>query len=223
MPKSGAASSFGSPLSLGGAVGTGRRGSAVLISSPKQNPAVPLLPIAWRRLVRSLLVLAVCAWGESADAQPATGADREADREAYRLAFGLTAPAGWTARQDVSGAALLVLSPRSADGFRPNLNVSVEGMAAGRPLEEAYRREFVTLRSELAAFEAVEAGEATVGALPARRFVYEHTYGGRRLRVLAYLVLAGGRAYTLTGTAPARRFEASQPAFEAMVQSFRPD
>ncbi|MEM1042121.1 MAG: DcrB-related protein [Bacteroidota bacterium] len=175
-----------------------------------------LLAPAQRRL---LLALVACAGllGPHAQAQGRVEPYR------YRLAFDLAVPAGWTAQPDLGGAALVVLSPLSAPGdrFRENLNVSVGPVPAGRSRAEAYRDSRAALRAGLAGFEVLKAEETTVGVRAAQRVVYEHTFGGQRLRALAYLILADGRAYTLTGTALAERFEAAQPAFEQMAHSFR--
>lgn len=176
-------------------------------------------PIRGSLYLPTLIALAVCggAFASAAHAQDRVKPYR------YQLAFNLTLPADWTTRHDVGGAAVVVLSPLSGqdDGFRENLNVSVESVPGGRSLAEVYRRDFAAIRDGLEAFEVIKTEEVTVGALAARRVVYEHEYGGQRLRALAYLVLAGRRCYTLTGTAPADRFEEAQPAFEQMVHSFR--
>ncbi len=166
-----------------------------------------------------LIALVACgaAFGSSAHAQDRVEPYR------YELAFRLALPEDWTVRRDMGGAALVVLSPLSGqdDGFRENLNVSVESVPRGRSLAEVYRRDFAAIRDGLREFGVIKTEEVTVGVLAARRVVYEHDYGGQRLRALAYLILADERCYTLTGTAPVHRFETFQPAFEQMVHSFR--
>lgn len=168
-----------------------------------------------------LVTLVLCGWTFVSTAP----AQDRGELHRYHLEFSLVLPEGWTPRQDVSGAALVALSPLSGQGnrFRENLNVSVESIPEGRSLAEVYRRDFAAIRDGLTAFEAVKTERVTVGLLDARRVVYEHTYNGQRLRALAYLVLADGRCFTLTGTAPVDRFMAVQSAFERMVHSFRPE
>ncbi len=165
-----------------------------------------------------LVALALCGGVSVAEAQV------RFDPYRYELGFDLNIPADWETEHDVGGAHLLALAPsaEASSGFRENLNISVEGVERGEGLPEVYRRGFAVMSKGLVAFEVLESEEATVGRLPARRLVYEHVYDGRRLRGLAYLVLTPGRCYTLTGTAPARRFDAFLPAFEAMARSFRP-
>ncbi len=71
-------------------------------------------------------------------------------------------------------------------------------------------------------FEEHERGRAEIAGLPARRIVYEHTFEGRRLRVLAYLVFAPERAYFLTATAPVETYGDFGQTFERILDSFRP-
>ncbi len=179
---------------------------------------MPLSTGYFKRL-STLAVLAGCVVASAAHAQG------RRDAYYYRLGFSLSVPADWTTEHDVGGAHLLAFAPPSGakDGFRENLNVSVEGVPRGEGLTEVYRRGFAVMSEGLAGFEVIEEEETTVGRLPARRLVYEHVWNRKRLRVLAYLVLTPGRCFTLTGTAPARRFEAFLPVFEEMAQSFRPD
>lgn len=142
----------------------------------------------------------------------------------YALSFHLEPPLGWTPQHDVGSLQLLLVAPSdgSSDSFRENVNVVEDGVPPGTTLDAYEEQSRSALASDVAEFAEVEAAVGVrLGGVPARRTVYEHIYGGRRLRVLAYCLVAGERAYVLTGTAPADGFDSYVGTFARVAESFR--
>jgi hypothetical protein len=153
-------------------------------------------------------------------AQPAVAQPAVAER-GYALRFRVDAPAGWEVVRDRGMVRLAVLAPAGPGAFRPNVNVVVEGVAAGTALDAYVARTLDGLASQMPGFRVVEAGPAALGGRGAYRLVYEHAAAERPLRALVYVVVEGGRAFVLTATAPLGAFDRYLPAFERVCQSLR--
>lgn len=156
---------------------------------------------------------------------PLAAAQDEGDLYSYRyaLTFTLDLPAGWTVHDDAGFARLIAFSPADSlnDAFRENVNVTVEGLLTDS-LETYWAENRAAMAASMEGFEEREVGRAEIAGLPARRIVYEHTFGGMRLRVLTYLVFAPERAYFLTATAPVETSGDYGQTFERILNSFRP-
>lgn len=172
-------------------------------------------------------VLVAALTASALGAAPAAAQDAEPGEPAsyrYALSFSLDLPPRWVPRDDVGMTRLIAFAPSdgSEDDFRENVNVMVEGLRTDS-LDAYFAESLAAMALSMEAFEEREAGSAEIAGLPARRVVYEHTFEGRRLRVLAYLVFGPERAYFLTATAPASTFGDYVQTFERIVNSFRPD
>ena len=141
----------------------------------------------------------------------------------YALTFTLDLPPRWTVHDDAGFARLIAFAPADSlgDAFRENVNVTVEGLLTDS-LEAYWAENVAAMAASMEDFEEREVGRAEIAGLAARRIVYEHTFEGRRLRVLAYLVFAPERAYFLTATAPVETYGDFGQTFERILGSFRP-
>lgn len=176
---------------------------------------------AWR----GVLGLAVCTAALATPAVAQDGAPRAGELLSYRyaLSFTIDLPPRWTAHDDAGFARLIAFAPADSlnDAFRENVNVTVEGLLTDS-LETYWADNRAAMAANMEDFEERETGRAEIAGLPARRIVYEHTFEGLRLRVLAYLVFAPDRAYFLTATAPVQSYGDYGQTFERILNSFRP-
>lgn len=175
-------------------------------------------------------VLAAALAASALGAMPAAAQDAEPRERAgelasyrYTLSFSLDLPPGWVPRDDVGMTRLIAFAPPDGpeDDFRENVNVMAEGLQTDS-LDVYFAESLATMAQSMEEFEEREAGTAEIAGLPARRVVYEHTFEGRRLRVLAYLVFGPERAYFLTATAPVTTYGDYVQMFERIANSFRP-
>lgn len=170
----------------------------------------------------ALVLLVVVAPAAAQDAPPAPRSSGALTSYRYALSFSLGLPQGWLVQDDAGFARLLAFSPADSlgDAFRENVNVTVEGLYSDS-LEVYWAESRAAIARSMVEFEEREAGAAEIAGLPARRIVYEHTFEGLRLRVLAYLVFAPDRAYFLTATAPVQSYGDYGQTFERILNSFR--
>lgn len=140
----------------------------------------------------------------------------------YSLNFKVDVPKGWTVKDDIGGMATIILSPRLAtqDTFQENVNVGFEGVQA-TTLDEYLHGNLGVMQKSMSQFSQIAVDDSRIGNVPAKRVLYEHMYNGRRLRALMYALVAEGRGFVLTSTAPVDSFDAYLDIFERISHSFR--
>jgi hypothetical protein len=134
--------------------------------------------------------------------------------------FSLSVPTEWRTLTRVGTVRLMTAAQIPQNGFYVNANVVVTPDASGPPtylraaLLMNFKRAGINVTSLFIGHAALPAGSATT-------LRYRGTMNGRRLRWLAYVVHAHGRAYVLTFTDGERAFPSHAGLFAAMAQSFR--
>lgn len=143
---------------------------------------------------------------------------------AYEASFEIAVPEGWVTVEDQGMMRMVTLSPSedADDAFRENVNVVLDGVPSGMTPTEYAEQSFALLAEGTEGLEIVASDGAVLGGRIALRSIYEHSYEGRRLRVMSYLLIVGRRAYVITATAPEETFERYVPIFEAIASSFNP-
>ena len=135
--------------------------------------------------------------------------------------FAMNVPPGWTVREGSGMPTMFALGPEGEKGFRPNVNVVVEAIKPGTPLAEyaAFKKsQLQALRDyELISEEERDLADGRTGhIITFRQAALEAPVIQRQL-----YVVAGGRGYAVTATAPEDRFSEEEAHFEICFQSFR--
>ena len=167
---------------------------------------------------RFLLVVFALSW----IAVPAAAQDSLAEHS-YKDAFRLAAPEDWEARQDVGPIPLMLAAPQEGpeDPFRENVNVTSETVGEELSLDAYFDRSYAEAAGTIQGFTEVETSNVRIGEVPAKRLVYEYAYRGHPVRVLAYVLIADGQGYFISGTALAEEYDAYADDFEQIAESFR--
>ena len=134
--------------------------------------------------------------------------------------FSLSVPSEWQTQTRIGTVRLITTARIPQAGFYVNANVVVTADASGPPtamrglLLRLFRGAGINVTSLAIGSARLPAGQATV-------MRYRGTMGGHRLRWLAYILHAHGRAYVLTFTAGQTTFAGHAPLFNAMARSLR--
>ncbi len=135
--------------------------------------------------------------------------------------FAMDLPDGWRVRESRGTVTAFVLAPASAPG-RANLTVTVDAArefsTAGALARAADRRlgRLTGITHHGSEERTLPDGTETVLT------TIEHRAAGKAVRQRQMIVLAGGRAYTVTATAaPPETFADHEAAFEIVFRSFR--
>jgi hypothetical protein len=134
--------------------------------------------------------------------------------------FSLSVPSAWQTQTRIGTVRLIATDTLPQAGFYVNANVVVTPDASGPPvamrglLLRLFRGAGINVTSLAIGRARLPAGQATV-------MRYRGTMGGHRLRWLAYILHAHGRAYVLTFTAGQTTFAGNAPLFAAMARSLR--
>ncbi len=135
--------------------------------------------------------------------------------------FSLHVPPGWLVdTSGQQGARVLLLSPTLEANFRPTLNVLVQDLRC------LTKQEFLTLtRLQLKLFTGQprpDRDEQFPGLPGAQVLEWTASLNGMTLTMCQLLVISGGKAYILTGTAPADCLARYRMAFQTVFGSFAP-
>jgi len=135
--------------------------------------------------------------------------------------FTLTPPDGWsTDDSGHMGPGLVAKGPADASGNEPLIHLTYEE-AGIVTLEVRWQTLLGQLRydTERQKYLAIEEHPDTVP--PYAQAAYSYQHGTRKFLALTRLVLAQGRFYVLTATAPEQEFELLRPALIASFDSLR--
>jgi len=137
--------------------------------------------------------------------------------------FSIRFPAEWEQKENVMGTAVMALSPAEgeADTFRENVNVTVEKLQSPMDLEKYLELSMANLKKLLAAGQAPEVSDATLGGEKAKRVVYQTTMGPIGVKGALYVAVKGRRGYALTCSATPDSFDAYKARFEEIAGTFR--
>lgn len=138
------------------------------------------------------------------------------------LKFALDVPAGWTYRESRGTVAVVLTAPGAEDAAHPNVVVVVTpagGLLTADDLAAAGRDSLQTLKGFR---EISDEPRKLADGRDARVLTFDHAALGSPVRQRQLYAVAGGRAYTVTATAPSpEAFEAHQADFETVLGSFR--
>lgn len=141
------------------------------------------------------------------------------DRFGFELAF----PDGWTSGEGPGVPALYVSSPRESpsDAFVENVNVVVEPLQAPMTVESYADGSAPLMQADLAEYRELSRRTVELAGQPAIRREYQHTFAGRPLWVVSYLVVVELRAYVITATTERELAETWGVRLDAIARSFR--
>ncbi len=140
-----------------------------------------------------------------------------------RFGFELAYPSPWTASEGPGMPALMVASPSEGPGdrFGENVNVVVEPLLAPLTTNEYADGSAVLLQTDLTEYRELSRSVVDLAGQTLVRREYEHTYAGRPLWVVSYMLVVDRRAYVITATAERVRAPSWQRALESIARSFR--
>ena len=134
--------------------------------------------------------------------------------------FNLQVPPDWTVdNSGQNGTRVILLSPRLVKDFRPNVNVMVHELGGLEPQEylRLTRLQYTQItgqpwpaRDEPAPF--YPGGHLFEALLPSPAV---------SLKIMQLVVFSGGKAFVITGTAPAEVFPVYSADFETVCASFQ--
>ncbi len=135
--------------------------------------------------------------------------------------FTITPPDGWlTDDSGHMGPGLVAKGPADASGSEPLIHLTHEP-AGIVTLEVRWQTLLGQMRYDMERLKYL-ANDAHPDANPPHaQAAYSYQQGARKFRALTRLVLARGRFFQLTATAPEEEFELLQPALVASLDSLR--
>ena len=137
--------------------------------------------------------------------------------------FSLAVPATWDKLENQPGIAVFFLEPQedTSDAFRENVNVVVEALPAGMNLDAYAAATLKALPTMLKEFKLVSSQKVKLGKLTAQRILMRHKSGIYDFKGLCYVVVSGGRGYSLTCTAPVDKYPSHEKEFENICKTFQ--
>lgn len=143
------------------------------------------------------------------------------DRFGFELAF----PSGWTASEGSGMPALFVTSPRESpsDAFVENINVVIEPLPVPMTVEGYADGSAPLMQTDLSEYQELSRRTVELAGQPAVRREYQHTFAGRPLWVISYMLVVEQQAYVITATAERETPPASnwRAVLESIALSFR--
>jgi hypothetical protein len=137
-------------------------------------------------------------------------------------------PSDWQklefSRRDSSGIAVIFRSPpeNASDTKLENLLIQVGNLPFQNISLEALNNANVdTLRNSLVDFKLIESTATTIAYNPAYKIVYTDTVGQDELKTMQVLSIKEDKAYLITYTAQASRYDRYLPTIQKMSDSFR--
>jgi hypothetical protein len=121
--------------------------------------------------------------------------------DAFGDGFSIPLPAGWEVSEEVDGAALVAAEPDRGGGFRSNVVVTIETRPVGLGLAGWAERCTGLLSEELDHCRVLDAAEAVIGRLPARRALVHYAHpelGGVNLE--QWMLLYGERGFVVSAS-----------------------
>jgi len=137
--------------------------------------------------------------------------------------FSITAPATWEKRESQGGLAVVFREPLqdAADTFHENVKVAVEKLPAGVDLDAYVKPSLETAGTRLSQLKVNSSQKVKLGKLMAQRVVLQHKPGTQGMTVLSYLIVSGGRGYTLTCASTVDQFASHEKIFEDTCKTFQ--
>jgi hypothetical protein len=151
---------------------------------------------------------------------PALSERRVDERFGFELAF----PSGWTAKEGPGMPALFVTSAResSSDAFVENVNVVVEPLPITMSAEAYADQSAPLMQTDLSEYQELSRRSVELAGQPAVRREYQHTFAGRPLWAVSYMLVVEQQAFVITATAERSTGLAGwQPVLDSVAASFR--
>jgi hypothetical protein len=137
--------------------------------------------------------------------------------------FTIAFPKAWKVKSNANGALVSCMSPAesAADKFRENIGVNLDQLPQKDltldQVSDATISQFDQIFQNL---KVQSKGTVQLGDLQAKKVVFTGSLGKIHVKDLMYLVLKDDKVYSIICTAEPTKFEAYQPSFEAIAQSF---
>jgi len=133
--------------------------------------------------------------------------------------FSITFPDGWTVSEPgVSGILVQAMSSleNAQDKFGESINVVATALSGPQDLDPVAREYVGALPKQLNA-QQVGISSLKIGGRDARSIVFLASVGGMKLKDISYITCSGPKAYIITCSSEADKFEKYKPVFEKAI------
>ena len=139
--------------------------------------------------------------------------------------FSIIPPEGWEYAEGALGCNVAFQRPPEQPGgeSHENIVVFVEPVPSGSTLEDYATISDARTAELVNVVGTIDRSDATVGGLPAKRYVYSHRMEDRIPRVVQYLLVHNDRGFVISAKAPANTFDTYFEEFEKVIATFQLD
>jgi hypothetical protein len=135
--------------------------------------------------------------------------------------FNITAPGTWERRDDFKNIAVMFKEPLADASESLSVDVVVEVLPTRMTLEEYVKANRTITQQVLTGFKLVASTNVKLGKNDACRIVYQYDIEGKNLKDLRFLVVSGGRGYSLTCTTTVDQYASHEKIFEDICKTFQ--
>ena len=138
--------------------------------------------------------------------------------------YSIKAPAGWTvdaSKQMGTDVVIFSMLENSYDKFRENVNVMIQNLAGKNINLEKFTAISLNQVKTMATDGKIEESKTIkAGAGTYQKIIYTATQDGLKLKFEQYYFIANNKAYVVTLTTEANKFELFRPEGEEILNSF---
>jgi hypothetical protein len=139
--------------------------------------------------------------------------------------FGIVPPEGWACEEGALGCNVAFQRPPEEEGGESleNIVIFVEPLSPGTTLADYVAASDAKVAELVKVVGPIDRSDATIGGLPAKRYVYSHRMGDRTPRVVQYLLVHNDRGFVISAKAPADTFDTYFEEFEKVIATLQID
>lgn len=135
--------------------------------------------------------------------------------------FTLTLPSGWTVKEGGENNVFIASSSEKGDLSENLVIVSFKMITQKYTLDQFYSQGLTALQEKLQNFRLIKNGQGTIGGVPTKWLIYEHSLDNIHAEVIQYLVLTKEKGYVLTFTASPENFDQAFPLFQKISNTIQ--
>ena len=133
-------------------------------------------------------------------------------------------PRDWEVQKNYNGLAFLAKRPRDntqKENFTENVSLAVEKLPSNISVEEYTKQAVKSMKTNLNDYITVKSQKGNISGYDAVRLISEFKQSGFHIRSVTYIITAGQKAFSLTGTAQPSTFDKYKNTFETIAKSLK--
>ena len=134
--------------------------------------------------------------------------------------FSITAPAGWTYSEGVSGIAVIFYGPTMPE-TGTDVNINIATAATTETLSEVISSLKADYPTDFSNFSLVSESSRTIGGLNSYEIVYTLSDQGNDYKQKQVVFIENGEGFIITCTATPSNYDTYLPIFEQSIQTFQ--